>query len=60
MFLKLKNVTYSIPIDENIVKNIASAIIKNTPNQECKARKVYCGRVYSGYILKPVLFGRNL
>ena len=25
--------------------------------QECKARKVYCGRVYSEDILKPVLFG---
>ena len=28
--------------------------------QECKARKVNCGRVYSAYILKPVLSGRNL
>jgi len=25
--------------------------------QECKARKVNCGCVYSVYILKPVLFG---
>jgi len=29
-------------------------------NQGCNARKVNCGRVYSAYILKPVLFGRNL
>ena len=29
-------------------------------DQECKARKIYCGRVYSAYIPKPVLFGRNL
>ena len=28
--------------------------------QECKARIVYCGRVYSAYIMKPVFFGRNL
>ena len=28
--------------------------------QECNARKVNCGRVYSAYILKPVLSGRNL
>ena len=27
--------------------------------QECNARKVNCGRVYSAYILKPVLLGRN-
>ena len=29
-------------------------------NQGYNARKVNCGRVYSAYILKPVLFGRNL
>ena len=28
--------------------------------QGTKARKVNCGRVYSAYILKPVLSGRNL
>ena len=28
--------------------------------QGFNARKVNCGRVYSGYILKPVLSGRNL
>ena len=27
--------------------------------QECNERKVNCGRVYSEYTLKPVLFGRN-
>ena len=27
--------------------------------QGCKARKVYCSLVYSPYILKPVLSGRN-
>ena len=32
----------------------------DTQAQECKARKVNCGCVYSVYILKPVLFGRNL
>ena len=29
-------------------------------NQECEARKVNCSCVYSAYILKPVLSGRNL
>ena len=29
-------------------------------HQGCNARKVNCGRVYSAYILKPVLFERNL
>ena len=28
--------------------------------QGTNARKVNCGRVYSAYILKPVLSGRNL
>ena len=28
--------------------------------QSTNARKVNCGRVYSAYILKPVLSGRNL
>ena len=28
--------------------------------QGCNARKVNCGRVYSAFILKPVLSGRNL
>ena len=28
----------------------------NSYNQGCNARKVNCGRVYSAYILKPVLF----
>ena len=28
--------------------------------QGANARKVNCGRVYSAYILKPVLSGRNL
>ena len=28
--------------------------------QGCNARKVNCGCVYSAYILKPVLSGRNL
>jgi len=28
--------------------------------QECNARKVNCSCVYSVYILKPVLSGRNL
>ena len=28
--------------------------------QGCNARKDYCGCVYSAYILKPVLSGRNL
>ena len=28
--------------------------------QGCNSRKVNCGRVYSAYTLKPVLFGRNL
>ena len=29
-------------------------------NQECNAKKVNCDRVYSAYILKPVLSGLNL
>ena len=33
---------------------------KPTPDQGCNARKVNCVSVYSAYILKPVLFGRNL
>jgi len=28
--------------------------------QGFNARKVNCGRLYSAYTLKPVLFGRNL
>ena len=28
-------------------------------NQDCNARKVNCSCVYSAYILKPVLSGRN-
>ena len=50
---------------------IRSVLIENIPifraiftfvrrAQGCDARKVDCGRVYSAYILKPVLFGRNL
>ena len=31
-----------------------------TITQGCNARKVNCGRVYSAYILKPVLSGWNL
>ena len=30
------------------------------PDQGTNARKVNYGRVYSAYILKPVLSGRNL
>ena len=29
-------------------------------SQGCNVRKVYCSLVYSAYILKPVLSGRNL
>ena len=32
----------------------------NSKHQECNARKVNCSCVHSAYILKPVLFGRNL
>ena len=32
----------------------------STFTQECNARKVNCSCVYSAYILKPVLSGRNL
>ena len=35
-------------------------VIFNDSCQGTKARKVNCGRVYSAYILKPVIFGRNL
>ena len=34
--------------------------LKDSAEQGCNARKVNCGRVYSLYILKPVLFGQNL
>ena len=37
-------------------------VISNDPPfvQGCNVRKVYCSLVYSAYILKPVLSGRNL
>ena len=34
--------------------------IPHRSEQGCNARKVNCGRVYSAYTWKPVLFGRNL
>ena len=34
--------------------------LRATLDQGTNARKVNCGRVYSAYILKPVLSGRNL
>ena len=39
----------------NLEKNF-----KDLPAQGCNVRKVYCSLVYSAYILKPVLSGRNL
>ena len=43
-----------------IVLSICKAIYILTLIQGTNARKVNCGRVYSAYILKPVLSGRNL
>ena len=42
------------------VPYLGSLYTKGNPSQGCNARKVYCGCVYSAYILKPVLSGRNL
>ena len=39
---------------------VSIVLYRNALAQECKARKVNCGCVYSVYILKPVLSGRNL
>ena len=36
------------------------SFLKHNPTQGTNAWKVICGRVYSAYILKPVLSGRNL
>ena len=45
-----------------ISKNLSSydQLKESHTMQKCKARKVNCGCVYSVYILKPVLSGRNL
>ena len=40
--------------------NVSRSEIRLYFKQECNARKGNCGCVYSVYILKPVLFGRNL
>ena len=58
---KNKKDTQTLAILSKIItnkKNIKDK--KDCSNQGCNARKVNCGRVYSEYILKPVLFGRNL
>ena len=54
---------YIYPLNTHILQVIRC--FKNNsqlfnPSQECNARKVYYGCVYSAHIMKPVLFGRNL
>ena len=50
----------------NFVSNKCTAAVcwrhknKAYSEQGCNVRKVNCGCVYSAYILKPVLSGRNL
>ena len=39
---------------------LADLYCERSMEQGTNARKVNCGRVYSAYILKPVLSGRNL
>ena len=41
-------------------QNLKTYLIYASSDQGCKARKVNCSCVYSAYILKPVLSGRNL
>ena len=60
---KKKKDTQTLAILSKIITNLVLKIFKNKKdcsNQGYNARKVNCGRVYSAYILKPVLFGRNL
>ena len=45
--------------DQNVTENI-SIQTGDSSMQGNNARKVNCGCVYSAYILKPVLSGRNL
>ena len=60
---KKKKDTQTLAILSKIITNLVLKIFKNKKdcsNQGYNARKVNCGRVYSAYILNPVLFGRNL
>ena len=47
-------------INQFLHRSPLTTIPKEHYYQGCNARKVNCGRAYSAYILKPVLFGRNL
>ena len=51
------NLKLTFELQQQINVNI---IKKNSSAQGTNARKVNCGCVYSAYILKPVLSGRNL
>ena len=42
------------------VKSAVTLKLKVGTGQGCNVRKVNCSFVYSAYILKPVLSGRNL
>ena len=54
------NPEYKKKDNTDSVSEVSSFVGNPACCQECKARKVNCGRVYSVYILKPVIFGRNL